>query len=71
MILVNSFEKRIGFMDIKTSTREIKTLLKEMQHIVQTYPLDDDILDEMSNIVDRILAAISINNMYNKSKTLH
>ncbi len=70
-ILVNSFEKRIGFMDIKASTREIKTLLKEMQHIVQTYPLDDDILDEMSNIVDRILAAISINNMYNKSKTLH
>ena len=70
-ILVNNFEKRVGFIGYHDSMIEMRGLLQEMQHIVQTYPLDDDIIDEMSTIVDRILAAITINTVYNGPKTFH
>lgn len=70
-ILVHNFEKRVGFMDTQRAGHEMKGLLQEMQHIVRTYPLDDDIIDAMSAIVDRVMAVITVNAVYNKSKTFH
>ena len=49
----------------------MKGLLQEMQHIVRTYPLDDDIIDAMSAIVDRVMAVITVNAVYTKSNTYH
>ena len=70
-ILVHNFEKRVGFLDTRRSGSEMKGLLQEMQHIVRTYPLDDDIIDAMSAIVDRVMAVITVNAVYNKSNTYH
>lgn len=70
-ILVHNFEKRVGFMGYQHSSQEMKGLLQEMQHIVRTYPLDDDIIDAMSAIVDRVMAVITVNAVYNKPKTFH
>lgn len=70
-ILVHNFEKRVGFLDTHRAGHEMKGLLQEMQHIVRTYPLDDDIIDAMSAIVDRVMAVITVNAVYNKPKTFH
>lgn len=70
-ILVHNFEKRVGFLDGKRAGSEMKGLLQEMQHIVRTYPLDDDIIDAMSAIVDRVMAVITVNAVYTKSNTYH
>ena len=70
-ILVHNFEKRVGFMGHSQSSQEMKGLLQEMQHIVRTYPLDDDIIDAMSTIVDKVMAFITVNAVYNKPKTFH
>lgn len=70
-ILINTFQKRIVFMGRQDSKQEMRGLLQEMQHIVQTYPLDDDIIDAMSSIVDRIMAVITVNDVYNRPERLH
>lgn len=70
-ILVHNFEKRVGFLDLQRSGHEMKGLLQEMQHVVRTYPLDDDIIDAMSAIVDRVMAVITVNSVYTRPKTLH
>lgn len=66
VILLNSLESRISHISKRKSKNELKTLLQEMRHIVMTYSLDDDIVDSMSVIVDKILALISVNNIHNK-----
>ncbi len=58
-------------MDTQRPGHEMKGLLQEMQHIVRTYPLDDDIIDAMSAIVDRVMAVITVNAVYNKPRTFH
>ena len=70
-ILVNNFEKRIHFDALLHSRHELKELLYEMQHIVRSYPLDDDIIDAMSAIVDRIISVITVDSVYNTPRTVH
>ena len=70
-ILVHNFEKRVGFLDSQRYGNEMKGLLQEMQHVVLTYPLDDDIIDAMSAIVDKVMAVITVNAVYTKPKTFH
>lgn len=70
-ILVHNFEKRVGFLDGQRSVQEMKGLLQEMQHIVRTYPLDDDIIEAMSTIVDKVMAVMTVNAVYNGPKTYH